>query len=251
MAWGLGALGIALALLALRLAAPDAFLSLLAPAFAAGERASAWIGTVGKAAGVGARSLAAENEKLAAENAALALQNQALKEEVSDLAALIGTSTPRGRGIVAGVAARPPTAPYGTLVLAGGTDAGIAPGMEVFGAGGAPLGRVKAASARSSRVLLFSAPGVTTDAWAGDARIPLTLTGAGAGVFTASVPQGAGIALGDLVYVPGPGAVPLGRVAHVASTPSDPVAALSIASLINPFSITWVALYEAAEPAAP
>ena len=240
--WSAAALAVALILVLARVLVPDLFIRAVAPVFSVGNALSALAaGTLGGFSD--ARALAERNAQLAGENARLTLENRTLAGKAADLAALVGTeSSGVPRGIVAGVLARPPTAPYDTLILAAGTDAGVRVLARAYGEGGVPLGIIVETSARVSRLRLFSAPGVVTDAWVGDSRTPVTLRGAGAGAFTASVSQGSGVVEVDVVYVAGPGAVAMGTVARITGTSSDPVAALAVAPVANPFSITWVTL---------
>jgi len=190
-------------------------------------------------------ALSAKNVQLANENTALANENQALLQKEAALTALIGSSAKQESSvskILAGVVARPPESPYDTLVLAAGSHAGVALGMEAFGEGGVPLGAVSSVLADFSRVTLFSAPGVTTDGWVGNENIPLTLQGAGAGAMQAIVPRAANISVGDIVFVPGPGALPIGKVIRIDSDPSTSSVTLRIAPALNMFSITWIVL---------
>jgi hypothetical protein len=233
-----------------RLFIPDIFIASTAPVFAVGDalaaRTEALLASFGDA-----RALAAKNKELMEQNAVLAVENQALTEKVKDLSAFFASTTPGALAgeIMAGVLMRPPTAPYDTLVLEGGERAGIAPLMEAYGAGNVPLGIVKSTTAQYARLVLFSSPGVLTDAWIGEGRLPAGLRGMGAGAFTAEVSQASGIAVGDLVYLAAPGAVPVGRVAHISGAASDPVATLAIQPLVNPFTIAWVELRESPESA--
>lgn len=242
--WSVAALVVALIFVLARVLVPDLFIRVMGPVLGAGSRLSTsvagFFGSFGDA-----RALAERNAELVRQNATLSLENRTLGERLADLTALAGTTVEaEARGVVAGVLARPPTTLYDTLVLSAGTDAGVHELMGVVGPGGVPLGIVWAAGARFSRARLFSAPGVATDAWVGSARIPVTLEGAGAGAFRASVSQGTGIALGDTVYLSGPGAIPMGTVARIAGAASDPVVRLSITPLINPFSVTWVTVVD-------
>ena len=147
---------------------------------------------------------------------------------------------------MAGVLARPPVAPYDTLLLAGGTDTGVRAGMEALGDAGIPVGFVSAAGASYARVTLLSSSGVATDAWIGPSRVPVTLKGAGGGAFTASASRSASIAPGDIVYLSGAGAVPFGLIVRVAGASSDPVATLSVRPYVNPLTLTSVILAESA-----
>ena len=93
-----------------------------------------------------------------------------------------------------------------------------------------------------SRVTLFSAPGVITNGWVGAGNVPLIIKGAGAGVLNASVPRSAGIFVGDIVFVPGPGMLPVGVVMRADSDPASPSVTLRIMPTINLFSVAWVTM---------
>ena len=123
-----------------------------------------------------------------------------------------------------------------------GGRAGVARGMEAFGAGGVPIGVISSVLADFSRVTLFSAPNMTVNGWVGRANLPLIIRGAGAGVMNASVPRSAGVTAGDTVFAPGPGMLPIGSVVRVESDPSSPSVTLRIMPALNLFSIAWVAV---------
>lgn len=234
-------LGAVIALL-VRIVAPDIFWHGVAPVFrvadTGAEKIHAFVVAFGDTS-----ALALRNEKLLDENAALSEENRSLLQKVSSLEKLIAPSQTEQKndsGIIAGVVARPPTSPYDTLVLASGENAGIAVGQEVFGAGGVPVGVISSVSGDFSRVTLFSAPGLVMHGWVGDKNIPLTILGAGGGVMKASISRAAGVAVGDTVFVPGPGALPVGTISRVENDPSAPEIVLHIRPSLNPFSIVWV-----------
>lgn len=241
LSWGVGAFIFALLTLFLRLLAPNLFLQAFTPVFhisknIAGE-SHLFFSSFGDAA-----ALTVRNEQLSRENAALASENQALVEKEASVNALLSAVPSRTAGILAGVVARPPESPYDTLVLDAGEDAGVAVGQEAFGEGGVPLGVVSVATAGFSRVTLFSSPSAVTHGWVGKANVPVTLAGAGGGSFSATLSRSAGVAVGDTVFVPGPGQLPIGTVVRIDSDPSSPGVALRIIPKINPFSVSWVLL---------
>lgn len=185
-------------------------------------------------------ALTAERDRLALENLALHEENRTLEARLADLARLAGTVPAPEKRILAGVLARPPVSPYDTLVVATGARAGVRVGAIAFGPGGVPVGTVATVSDSSSRIDLFSGGGRETSGWVGDTRIPVTLTGKGAGAFEATLPRGSGVAVNAVVYVPGPGALPIGTVVRIDSDPSSPRDTIHIAPYTNPFSLTWV-----------
>ena len=226
-------------LLVLRLLAPDALLALASPLLRLGTVSSASVASVGSVFENKA-TLQLDVERLALENARLTTENATLRARTADLTKLLGTRTERGTGILSGIIARPPVSPYDVLVIDSGTDEGVVPNALVFGAGGMPIGAVASASKQNARVLLFSSPGKETEAWVGDARSPITLTGQGSGAMIALVPRELPVLYGDSVYVTGPGAMPIGTVVEVQTDPASPKSRVLIRPLANPFSITWV-----------
>jgi cell shape-determining protein MreC len=239
----LGAFLILLALLVagLRFIFPGMFIAITAPVFHAGSAVTAFATDV-RASFANAAALMSERDNLRSQNEALMNENLALTARVSDLAVLLGEAPVAPQGIVAGILSRPPETAYDTLILGAGSTSGVSSGMRVLAQGGVPIGTVDSVTASSARVTLYSSPGRALAAWVGKTRIPLTLSGAGGGVFLAAAPKAAGIVAGDIVYVAGGGAEPIGRVRAVRTNASSPSATLLIAPTVNLFSVVWVTL---------
>ncbi len=194
--------------------------------------------------------LAKNNSMLIAQNTLLTQENAVLTTRSQDLIALLGGQVATGtaasnsqssqNGIPAGVLARPPESPYDTLVVAAGTDNGVAVGAQVFSQGGIPIGTIKHETQGIAQVSLYSSPGRATDGWVGENRTPLTLTGTGGGTFSSILPKTTPVSVGDTVYFPGPGAIPIGTVTGIDSPDSSTNVVLHIEPLVNLFSVTWV-----------
>lgn len=184
-----------------------------------------------------AAALTNERDRLANENLALAERNRTLEAALADLHTLYGTEASRQGRIVAGVLARPPVSPYDSLVVAAGTRSGVKVGAIAYAGGGVPIGTVASVSETSSRVDLYSHGGSTSEGWVGEKRIPITLMGRGAGAFEATLPRESGITEGAVVYLPGPGAIPVGTVVSIVSNPSAPRDVVRIAPYVNLFSV--------------
>jgi cell shape-determining protein MreC len=204
-------------------------------------------------AGIGnSAKLVQENKTLSQEILTLQNENTVLTARSQDLTSLLsvssesaggtGTSGASGAraGILAGVLASPPLSPYDTLIVSSGSAQGVVRGAQVYAAGGIPIGTVTEVTSTTAIVQLLSTPGVTTNGWAGTARVPVEVMGVGAGSYTATLPAAASVSVGDSVYAPGPGAVPFGTVTKIDADPSSPTVVLHIQSLVNMFSITWV-----------
>jgi len=227
----------------MRFATPSFFWQIASPLFRVADAVASanhyFLGSFGDAARV-----AIENDALRNMNETLVTENAALTQKVAALL-LLTTGTAQSKSvatILADVVARPPVSPYDTLVLAQGARAGVVLGMEAFGASGAPLGIVSDVSQDFSHVLLFSSPDVRTAGWVGSQSVPVTIVGAGGGALQVSLARSANIAVGDTVYVPGPGMLPLGIVGRVDDDPSSPSVILRIRPLSNPFSVGAVTL---------
>ena len=243
LSWGARGLLLVVLLVVVRLAMPNIFWQMTSPLFSAAN-AIAGANHTFLSSFANAATVAAENDALRNENESLVVWNAMLKQKLVDSAVTpVGAVSPKAAGgILAEVVARPPESPYDVLVLAQGTRAGVALGMEAFGASGAPLGIVSDVSQDFSHVLLFSSPDVRTAGWVGSQSVPVTIVGAGGGALQVSLARSANIAVGDTVYVPGPGMLPLGIVGRVDDDPSSPSVILRIRPLSNPFSVGAVTL---------
>lgn len=239
----LGVIVLALVLLVglLRLTLPGVFVALVTPLWAVGSAFTQGAGGIASLFGDKAQ-LIEERDRLAGENAQLYAQVQALSAELAD----VGRIASDGTGVLAGVLARPPLAPYDVLVLGAGTRHGIREGLFVYGSGGVPVGTITAVSNSSSHATLFSESGRRTMGWVGEERLPLTLVGEGAGAYRASVSKESAIAEGDEVYLPGPGAIPVGVVVRLTTDASTPEMELSIRPYVNVFSLSSVRVGPAA-----
>lgn len=225
----------------LRFLLPGTLITVAKPFWATGNVLTAGVGNVGSFF-TDKVALTNERDRLLAENAALYAKSALLEARIADLERLLGGRTEAAGGILAGVLARPPVSPYDVLIVDAGSDAGVSVGSRADGPGGMPIGSVESVTKDSARIQLYSTPAKETESWVGEVRIPVTLVGEGSGAMSAVVAREAGIAIGDLVYVAGPGALPVGSVTAVGNDPSSPRSRVDIHPLLNPFSVTWVTI---------
>ena len=223
--------------LLIRLFAPDFLMVLAQPLLRTGDFLTSHV-----AQNESASVLASEGAVLRLENETLANENRALRARIFDEA----LSAEAG-GVLAGVVARPPMAPYDVLIVGAGSVHGVYPSMRVF-AKHIPVGMVESVSERSARITLFSAAGQVSEGWAGEARIPLTLVGEGAGAFTANIARESTLQEDDEVYLPGPGALPVGVIIKIESNASSPSAVVHIRPYANPFTMTMVTIVASPTP---
>ncbi len=218
---------------------PGIFFSVATPFWETGSAVSSRVGSFFIEIGNNAK-LVQENKTLLQEISTLQNENAVLTARSQDLTSLLGGQQQTSSNILAGVLAGPPLSPYDTLIVNAGSARGVLVGANVFAAGGIPIGTVKEVTHTSAVIQLLSTPGVTTNAWAGAARVPITMLGMGAGAYTATLPTAASVSLGDTIYAPGPGAVPFGTIIKIDSDSSSPTVILHVQSLVNLFSTTWV-----------
>lgn len=240
--FGAGIVALLILVLAIvRFAAPGAFIAIASPFWRAGTSLTAAVGT-GAEGLTSTATLARERDALTLQNTELTTENRTLTARAEDLQKLLGNRTEASGSILASVLARPPVAPYDVLIVDQGTNSNVALGATAYGPGGTPIGTVAAITNTTARITLYSNPGLQTNAWAGDNRIPIPLIGAGSGGFTATIPKSAGTTVGEGIYVAGIGAIPIGVVARVNNDPSSPNVVLQIHPYVNPFSLTWITI---------
>jgi len=227
----------------MRLLVPNIFLQIFMPIFGISDAFASQSHSI-MSGFKNAEILALKNDQLMQEKAILESENRMLLQKVANISALFDSSATKKNTskILAGVVARPPESPYDTLVLAVGTNNGVTIGMEAFGAGGVPIGVVSSVLADFSHITLFSMPGMVTSGWIGNSAVPVTIFGSGAGVMSVTISRSANIVVGDTIFVPGPGMLPVGKVARIDNDLSSPSVKLHIAPIINLFSIAWVEL---------
>lgn len=166
-------------------------------------------------------TLAGENAALKAEIArleSLSLHNDVLRSENATLRDMFSLREAHPEGIATPVLSNPAVSPYGTFVIGGGTDDGIAVGMYVLSAPRVAIGRVIEADSRTALVDLFSAPGKETEVVIEDVRT--TYFGRGDGNGLVVIPRGSAIAEGDAVQLPGQ-QFAIGFVGYIESKPED------------------------------
>ncbi|MDO8548465.1 MAG: rod shape-determining protein MreC [bacterium] len=147
--------------------------------------------------------------------------------------------------VLASVLMRPPGTPYDTLIIDAGTGEGVTQGALVSAGGNAYIGTVSDVYTSTSRVTLFSAPGVTYNALVllsaeAGKSIPISLVGEGAGSMSAQVPSATAVSEGDTVVVPGISTAFAGVVAHIERPAGESFETLYVHLPVDLFSLQFV-----------
>ncbi len=230
-----------LVFLLLRFVFPSAFFFLATPLWQVGNTLttsvdSLWGGLASK------QALMKEAATLQSERDALFQENQTLTAKLSDVQKTLQGGEVKDITVVAGVIARPPVSPYDTLIISLPISYSPNNGTLVVGTGGAPLGTIANVSGTTANVTLFSSSGRSTEGWIGESRTPITLIGSGTGSFEATLSGAATVTEGDPVYIPGPGALYLGKIIKVQKDDTTQKLHLFIRSAVNPFTISSVGI---------
>ncbi|MBI5078048.1 MAG: hypothetical protein HZB11_01605 [Candidatus Yonathbacteria bacterium] len=146
-------------------------------------------------------ALVAENDLLRSDVSrmqAQVLDRNLLGEKVNKLEEALGRAQEDNR-VVAYVLAGPGLSPYDTLIVDAGTDNGVALGNTVVYAGSGVIGEVVEVTLATSKIKLYSSPGVEHLVGIGGQSIPSRAFGKGMGNFEAKVPEGSAVAPGDAV----------------------------------------------------
>lgn len=161
-----------------------------------------------------------------------------LEEENVHLKELLGRQLYES-AVLASVLGRPPQTPYDTLLIDLGQEvAGV--GDRVTVEGSIVIGTISEVYKGTAQVLLFSAPGVETEALVGPLRIPVRARGQGGGSFVAEFPRDAVVQEGDAVVLPGVNPYLFATVMSTEATASNPFITIRFKNPINLQSIVWV-----------
>lgn len=169
------------------------------------------------------QSLVEENSYLLSELSrmqAQVLDRNLLAEKVAKLDEALGRAHGDNR-VVAEVIAGPRQAAYDTLIIDAGREQGVTVGDEVVYAGSGLVGTVVEVFDSLSKIKLYSTPEEDHLVLAGEDRLPVVAVGRGMGNFTAKVPQGSGLKIGDNIISLEGGFI-LGTVSFVEEKPAEP-----------------------------
>ncbi len=145
--------------------------------------------------------------------------------------------------VVARIISRPSQSPYDVLILDIGEQV-VRVGDKVVGPGSVALGTITEVFGKSAKVLLYSSPGVETEAQQASTGAVVILKGIGGGNMTVSVPKGFAISTGDFFMIPGLQNRILSQVGGIAESDVNSFKEVSTSFPISIFTISWVEIHE-------
>jgi hypothetical protein len=194
-----------------------------------------------------------------------------LQQENVELKALLGRTSTAGTLILAAVLKAPPLSAYDSLVIDLGSDENVKTGDKVFALASpivtvsttstaftttsttsspisststtevlTPIGTVAETSAASSKVSLFSSPGMKYSVEIGPDHIPATAIAQGGGMFEVQLAQGAHVNVGDTITIPDIETLTFGMVGAIVNDPTQPYMNVFFQEPVNIYQLRWV-----------
>lgn len=189
--------------------------------------------------------LQTENERLVQElkeNEIHSIAYSVLQKENDDLKNILGRNKDADV-ILATILARPGRTLYDTLVLDVG-EGMVSVGDMVFAYGTIPLGTISEVLSKTSKVTLYSTPGVQTEGMISDTNTAVILIGRGNNAFSVKVPRELAITDGTLITLPHISLHILAKAREVVSDPRDPEKIALLEGLVNMREIKFVTVYK-------
>jgi cell shape-determining protein MreC len=196
-----------------------------------------------------AKTLISSKQKLEDENQELRRKIFELSSRLTILSSLEGENAflkemwarkESGQPRLARVLLGPSNSFYDSLIIDLGLENEAQTGLKVYAPGGFLLGMIEEVFNKTSRVRLFSNPGMVTDAVLERSGATLSLKGNGAGNFSVLVPKQEEVEIGDLVVMPSLSSKPIAVVSGVESSEADSFKELLLSLPVNIFELKWV-----------
>lgn len=177
---------------------------------------------------------------LIADTEADVLLSSAAQKENEELKATLGRMQSVHEYLFARVLMKPNQSPYDTIVLDVGERDGVHVGDQVFADGIVHIGKIFDVDARTSKALLYSAPGEKTLARLPASGIDVELIGRGGGSFSVALSRDVVIAEDEAVVIPDLYSTLIGRVVRSVTDDRDPSQTVYVKSPINIQSLDFV-----------
>jgi len=178
-----------------------------------------------------------EQMKLQEKNSAL---YDILKKENEDLKNVLNRSKMSQKLILGSVLVKPFLSAYDTLIVDIGKSNGVAVGDKVLADGDVYIGYVSEVYDKTSKVVLYSAPGEKVQILIGNNNIEKEAVGLGGGNFSVEMPREIDIKEGDSIVIPSISPNIFGVVEKVVFKESDSFQNILFKSPVNISELKWV-----------
>jgi len=177
------------------------------------------------------QQLDATRAKLA-DRSVLLRENNILKEK-------LGRSTSTPERILAVILAKPDITLYDTLIIDVGKQNKVSQ-EDLVVVENIVVGEIAEVYQTSSKVRLYSSPGVRTPVFVGDSAISTEAIGLGGGNFKIELPQNVDVFIGDSVYIPAISPRVLGIIEHIEENNTNALEKILFRSPVSFFSLSFV-----------
>lgn len=180
------------------------------------------------------------NEQIDQQKATMANYN-AIVDEKNQMKEILNRKSETSNLILSAILSKPNSSPYDTLIIDVGMNKNIVEGDVVFALGDIPIGRVNTVYPNTSKVVLYSNPGESTQVVIPGQNTFMQIIGRGGGNFEMILPRDFTIEQGTLVELPGINTYVIGTVATIISDPRD---AFTKALLVSPVNVQQLKFVE-------
>lgn len=165
---------------------------------------------------------------------------QILEKENQDLKQILERKPQGTRMVLAGVLAIPTRTPYDTVIIDAGSEEGIAKDQIVFAYSTIAIGTISEVYTHTSKVTLFSSPGVIFDGLLINDNTHIETKGNGGGNLEATLPREVSVEIGEVMVTPGTTGHTVATVGKIVSDPRDPFQKVILVSPINMNQLRFV-----------
>jgi cell shape-determining protein MreC len=142
--------------------------------------------------------------------------------------------------ILAAILTKPNQSVYDTIIIDAGENQNISLGKTVYALGNIPIGKINEVTANSSKVLLFSSPGVKTEGVITGRDVFNELVGRGGGNFEMVLPRNLSVEAGTNVTTPGLSPHVLAIAETTITDPRDAFTKVVLRAPVNIFELKFV-----------
>lgn len=167
------------------------------------------------------------------------LDRDILKEENMELKRILGR-VEADQYVLGAVLAKPNRTPYDTLIIDAGRDDGVTEGNHIVVGKNLIIGELVEVFGKTSKGILYSSPGESTEVRIGTQGIFGTAHGVGGGNFAVEVPRDMEVSVGDPVTAPGISHKIFGVVESIDINPTDSFQIVRFTTPVNIFELDLV-----------
>lgn len=170
----------------------------------------------------------------------LLLEYDILKKENLELKELLGRKDLEENFILANILVKPTYSPYDSIIIDVGENYNLKIGDKIYASLNIPIGEVEKVYSKSSSVVLYSSPGVSTIGMIEDLNTNIEIIGRGGGNFEMTTPVDIFIEKGKKILIPNINTEIFAIVGDIISDSHDPIKKFILSAPVNVQNLKWV-----------